>query len=341
MDERPDLVAAGPGQTVRVPRVQPGARGCPARSRRGTSRQGAQQDAYPLGGRAGKSWPLAVRETGPVLSALAPARRRLVLAVPGWPRRWSWRWSPRSCTGRVPGPPGRPPRRCPRTGPVRCCWCPGYGGSTDRAERAGRTRCGPRGKDVRSCEPARRRRSATCADQAARWLAAAAPGGAPRTGAPSVDVVGYSAGGVVARLWVERLRRRRARPAGSSRSARRSTAPTLAALGALFAGACPPACQQLAPDQRAAGRAQPGDETPGRAGLVVSHLDRRRTRWCSRRTRPGSTGALNLDRAERLRRRSTVNHGGLPTDPLVAGWSAAAAGRRRRPARSAAADCAG
>lgn len=81
------------------------------------------------------------------------------------------------------------------------------------------------------------------------------------TGAPSVDVVGYSAGGVVVRQWV--------RDEGGAAVARRVLslgAPqhgtSQAALGRELAGGCPPACEQLVPDSDLLRRLNAGDETP-------------------------------------------------------------------------------
>jgi hypothetical protein len=134
-------------------------------------------------------------------------------------------------------------------------------------------------------------------------------------GAPSVDVIGYSAGGVVAWLWV-------LRDAGAHKARRVITlgAPLhgtrLAAIGtALVPGACPLACQQLAPGSallRGAERLPLPAELP----------------WLSLWTEDDQTvtppdsarlpGAVNVS-VQQVCPGLRVSHGQLPSDPVVTG----------------------
>lgn len=133
------------------------------------------------------------------------------------------------------------------------------------------------------------------------------------SGAPSVDVVGYSAGGVVVRLWV--------RDHGGDAQARRvltlgspQHGTSVAALGAEVAGGCPTACEQLLPDSALLRRLNAGDETPaGPAWVTVrSDADQVVTPTAS----AALDGALNL-RVQDLCPSATTPHGGLPGDPVV------------------------
>lgn len=133
------------------------------------------------------------------------------------------------------------------------------------------------------------------------------------TGAPSVDVIGYSAGGVVARLWV--------RDHGGDAVARRVLtlgAPqhgtNQAALGLELAGGCPTACEQLVPDSDLLRRLNAGDETPAgplwvtirsTADLVVTPVDS-----------AALDGALNLLVQDSCPD-STAGHPDLPTNPVT------------------------
>jgi triacylglycerol lipase len=146
----------------------------------------------------------------------------------------------------------------------------------------------------------------------ARALSAAAAAAMDRTGSGSVDVVGYSAGGVVARLWVTED--------GGAGTVRRlvmlgspNHGTQLADLGGLVAGACPLACQQLSPTSPALSRL---DTEPLPAGPAYLSL------WTDRDdvVLPPSSAVLDGVPSPSLQSicpASRVRHSGLPTDPLV------------------------
>jgi triacylglycerol lipase len=187
---------------------------------------------------------------------------------------------------------------------------PGYGGSTtslqplaDRLGSIGRT------VDVVALPD---KALGDLAGQA-KALNAAAVEELKRTGARSVDVVGYSAGGVVARLWV--------RSYGGASLARRVISlgspqhgTELASVGSLLPSACPTACQQLATGSSILAALNAGDETP--AGPQFLSL------WTTHDdvvVPPDSAelaGAVNLT-VQSLCASDTVDHSGLPGDPVV------------------------
>ena len=132
-------------------------------------------------------------------------------------------------------------------------------------------------------------------------------------GAPSVDVVGYSAGGVVARIWVAEL--------GGDGLARRVVTlgsphhgTQVAGLAAGLAPAsCPLACRELAPG------------SPVLRGLPEAPAG---PRWTSIWTNGDETvlppdsarlaGAVTVQ-LQQVCADARVTHGGLPGDPLVTG----------------------
>lgn len=196
-----------------------------------------------------------------------------------------------------------------RPGPVLLV--PGYGGSRDALDvLAGRIRATGRPAEVIALPGDGTGDLTLQADvlQAAVVAALAA-------GAPSVDVVGYSAGGVVARLWVARHdgghAARRVITLGSPQHGTR-----LASLGAtLGTGVCPQACQQLVPGNALLAGL---DRDPLPAGLGWLSL------WTANDetvTPPDSarlSGATNIE-LQSVCGDEVVPHGGLPTDPLVTG----------------------
>lgn len=220
---------------------------------------------------------------------------------------------------------GRPPQGKP--GPV--VLVPGYGGSTSalnvlarriRAQGRPATVLRLPGSGTGSLVPD----AALLNTAVTRYL---------RAGAPSVDVVGYSAGGVVALIW--------ARRDGGAARARRVI--TLGApfhgtglatdAQALLPGACPAACRQLVPG------------SPLLASLDVSSpagLPRWLSLWTTGDqvvTPPDSAvipGAIDVS-VQSVCPSEQVSHSQLPTDPAVQAMVLQALGKKplTRPAASA------
>ena len=243
-----------------------------------------------------------------MLAGLAPARRRLVVAVlvllvaAGLVVVGSLRFLRGS-------PPAQPvPAAQLRPGPVLLV--PGYGGATgglhslaERLTAAGRDAAvvplpGDGTGDLAT--------SANALDVAVRATLA-------RTGDRSVDLVGYSAGGIVVRLWVAAGHAGEVRRVVTLGSPHHGT--SLADLAVSLApGECPLACAELATDSAVLARLNAGDETP--AGPTWVSI------WTTQDTTvtpPGSArlaGALNLP-VQSVCGGAQVTHGELPTAPLV------------------------
>ncbi len=197
-----------------------------------------------------------------------------------------------------------------RLGPV--ILVPGYGGGTDSlAKLASRLRAAGRTTSVVKLAG-----DGTGDLQVEARLLKAAVDAALATGAPSVDVVGYSAGGVVTRLWATEL-------AGASHARRivllgsPNHGTDIAALGAAFGGSlCPAACQQLAPQSSLLKTLNAGAEAPAGPQWVSI--------WTSQDqvvTPPDSArldGAVNIV-VQDVCAGEAVDHGSLPTDRAMQG----------------------
>jgi len=202
---------------------------------------------------------------------------------------------------------GGPAVAAPQDRPGPVLLVPGYGGGTGGLERlAAALRASGRDAQV---VPSIGDGRGDLTEQAASLAAAATARIA--AGAPSVDVVGYSAGGVVARIFVDRFGgaaiTRRVVTLGSPHAGT-----DVARFGAALApGQCPTACRQLVPDSELLAGLPPASPGP---------------RWVSVWTAddevvvPPSSGRLEgaLDvQLQQVCPGVRVGHGGLPTDPLV------------------------
>jgi pimeloyl-ACP methyl ester carboxylesterase len=144
-----------------------------------------------------------------------------------------------------------------------------------------------------------------------------------RDGASSVDVVGYSAGGVVARLWVQShdgaVKARRVVTLGSPHHGA-----NLAAAGAATApGGCPTACRQLAPGSRLLAGLTTPVPVPPRWLSVWTVQDETVTPPDSARL----DGAINVP-VQSICPGLAIRHSQLPTDPFVTGLVLSALGPR-------------
>ncbi len=134
-----------------------------------------------------------------------------------------------------------------------------------------------------------------------------------RTGATSVDVVGYSAGGIVTRLWVADGGLDLTRRVVLLGSPNHGT--SLADLaGNLPIDACPAACRQLATDSDVLRRLNAGDETPDGPTWVSIWTTQDET------VTPPETarldGAVNVP-IQSVCADARVGHSALPSTPLV------------------------
>jgi len=262
-----------------------------------------------------------------MLEGLAPARRRFVLAVAALVlaalvATIASVWASRD--------PAADPVPQERPGPILLV--PGYGGSEFALEQLSST-LSAAGRDVSIVHLAGDG-TGDLRDQVA-VLDQAAAAALRRAGARSVDVVGYSAGGIVARLWVE---------AGGASLARRVVMLGTPNHGTELAGfasdiapnACPTACQQLAPDSELIRQLNAGDETPSGPTWVSMWSEADHVVFPPESA--SVDGAVDFSLQSVCAGVGDVAHGDLPSNPTVAGLVLVelGAGPPRLPA---AADC--
>jgi pimeloyl-ACP methyl ester carboxylesterase len=152
----------------------------------------------------------------------------------------------------------------------------------------------------------------------------------------TVDVVGYSAGGVVARLWV--------RDYGGAKLARRVVTlgsphhgTTVARAAASFApDQCPQACHQLVPESDLLASLNKDDETP--AGPLWMSIWSADDEVIGPAESSRLDGAVNVDIRKPCSSGAKISHGRLPTDAAVLGLVLRSIGEAR-PKSVTADDC--
>jgi triacylglycerol esterase/lipase EstA (alpha/beta hydrolase family) len=144
-----------------------------------------------------------------------------------------------------------------------------------------------------------------------------------RRGAPSVDLVGYSAGGVTVRLWAsEDDHAATARRIVTVGSPQHGTS-VAAAAGLLVGAGCTGGCAQLQPDSALLDRLNDGDETPD--GPLWTSI------WSTADQTVVPPSSASLEGADDITVQSVcprdrVSHSGEPRDPMVVGLVVSALG---------------
>ncbi|MGU3433020.1 lipase family alpha/beta hydrolase [Actinomycetes bacterium M1A6_2h] len=252
-----------------------------------------------------------------MFASLSPARRRLVFAVLALVVVGVVAIAVAVVSSRTTSTPDA---RVDQSVPGPVLLVPGYGGSTDALDvLAQGLRAGGRDATVVAL-PGDGTGDLT---EQAGTLKDAADAALTRTGASSVDVVGYSAGGVVARIWAKDM--------GGAGQARRIVTlgsphhgTQVAGLATQFLpGQCPTACQQLVPDNPLLATLNAGDETPDGPEWVSiwTEVDQ----VVTPPTSASLDGAIDIP-VQSVCADSTVDHGNLPRDPLVAAMVSAELG---------------
>lgn len=244
---------------------------------------------------------------GGVFRTLAPARRRLVLAVL---TVLTVAVVALGAVFLVQRTNGSQSTAVDQNLPGPVLLVPGYGGSTGSLDRLAEM-LSQVGRDATVVRlPGNGTGDLTVAADA---LGIAARAAMARTGAQSVDLVGYSAGGIVTRLWVADGGVEVTRRVVMLGSPNHGT--SLADLaGTLPINACPQACRQLATDSDVLRRLNAGDETPAGPTWVSMWTDQDRT------VTPPDTarldGAVNVP-VQSVCADARVAHSDLPSAPLV------------------------
>jgi triacylglycerol lipase len=240
--------------------------------------------------------------TGTALDALSPARRRFAVVVILAPLLALVVVLLARATRDRAAPAAQD-----RPGPVLLV--AGYGGSTRSLEPLRRT-LEDAERDVVVVPPVGRGTGDITAQ--AEALGDHAESAMERYGAGSVDVVGYSAGGVVARRWVRLGGDRVARRVMSIGSPQHGT--SVAAIAVGLAGRCPTACRQLEPDSDLLRALNARDETP--PGPVFVSVWSTADELVVPPESARLDGAVNFTVQTVCAGRRT-SHGELPSDPVV------------------------